>query len=125
MKPLSMSNTNQPKAALWVPEEELLLLIAQAYKRSAFADILLGDIVLGKYGYGNEKTKLLLREMYCLVETNRQLFDDSLNNEPFTKDGQPGYLVSERDLLSLTTLSVNLRSISADLLEQGISLEPQ
>ena len=120
-----MSSTNQPKTALWVPEEELLLLIAQAYKRSAFADILLGDIVLGKYGYGNEKTKLLLREMYCLVETNRQLFDDSLNNEPFAKDGQPGYLVSERDLLSLTTLSVNLRSISADLLEQGISLEPQ
>ena len=120
-----MSDTAQPKTALWVPKEDLHFLLTHAYKRSTFADMLLVDVVSGACTSGNERAKLLLRELYCLVETNRPFLDGSLKNEPFTKDGLPGYLVSEKELLTLTTLSVNLRNISEELLEQGISLESQ
>ena len=120
-----MSNSQSPEvSALWIPKEDLEFLFLVSRQKSERADALLRDI------HKDEKTyvprlKLLLREVYCLIEGNLSFLEETLTANVHEKDGEEGYIIKESEVVSLTTYSVNLQKISMDLLSLNISLESQ
>lgn len=116
---------NNSKTAVWLSDSDLDFLFVDSRNRSMFADLLLDDIAKGTGPSYTAHAKLLLREIYCLIESNLSFFDESLRKNPHKRDGVDGYVLTEADLLSLTTFSLTMKKISSELLEQGICLETQ
>ena len=116
---------DQKTTTLWLSQDDLDIMIHETFQRSKVADYLLSDIARGSIpDYGNH-IKLLLREVYCLIEGNLPFFRDRIRSQPYDRDGIAGYIVPETELISLTTFSLNLKKISIELSELGISLEAQ
>ena len=112
------------KAALWLSKIDLEYLFEQSQQKANFADLLLEDFCSDIPVY-SPKAKLLLRELYSLVEGNLGFYKDSLTKNLYEKDGVAGYVVTESDLLGVTAYGMNLKKISLELLELGYSLELQ
>lgn len=118
-------SSDQKTTTLWLSQSDLDLMIDETYQRSKIADLLLSDIAKGLSPDYGSHIKLLLREVYCLIEGNIPFFKERLKSQPYDRDGTAGYIVPEAELISLTTFSLNLKKISLELSELGISLETQ
>ena len=116
---------NKSHTALWLSETDLNVLFTESKQKSRFADILLEGMIKSGNHRINTQVKILLREIYCLIESNIAYFDERLRVNPHEKDGSPGFVIEESDLLGLTTFSLSMKKIASELLEQGISLQVQ
>lgn len=119
-----MSESTPSEAKVWVPKEELDNLFEACEKKSYFANLLIGDFYEADYTI-TERAKLLLKEIFCLIETNVPYYRELVEKQTMERDGRAGYFLGQGDLLSLTTVAVSLKKISFELEEQNLSLEIQ
>ena len=119
-----MSDAPTSVSKVWVPKEELDTLFDGCKKKSYFADLLIGDFYRQDYMI-SEYSKLLLKEVYCLIEGNIPYLRESAENQTMVKDGRDGYLLGQEELSSLTTLALTLKKISFELEGQNLILDIQ
>ena len=101
-------SSKSDKTALWLSKIDLEYLFDQSQQKANFADLLLEDFC-GDHPVYSPRAKLLLRELYSLVEGNLEFYKDSLTKNLYEKDGIAGYVITESDLLGITTYGMNLK----------------
>ena len=119
-----MSNTNPNESRVWVPKQELDTLFEGCEKKSYFAELIIRDFYENSYGV-SKYSKLLLKELFCLVETNVPYYRELVESQRMIRDNREGYFLTQGDLLSLTTMAVSLKKISSELEECNLVLDIQ
>lgn len=119
-----MSESAPPETKVWVPKEEMDNLFKACEKKSYFAELLIRDFYEGTCAL-SKHSKLLLKELFCLVETNIPFYRDVVSSQTMERDGRQGYFLGQSDLMSLTTVAVSLKKISFELEEQNLYLDIQ